>query len=59
MIKYAVKYLKNTIVPLKGIKEEIKDLEELLEKAMQNSDLMQVNRLSARLRQLKGANNGR
>ena len=40
-------------------KQEIQDLEELLNKAMQNSDLMQVNRLSARLKQLKGGNNAR
>ncbi|MBO5884868.1 MAG: hypothetical protein J6Q51_03630 [Clostridia bacterium] len=40
-------------------KQEIKNLEELLNRAMQNSDLLQVNRLSARLRQLKGGNNDR
>ena len=34
--------------------KEIKELENLLEKAMENSDLVQVNRLSFKLKQLKG-----
>ena len=37
-------------------KQEILQLEELLDKAMQNQDLMQVNRLSIRLKNLKGGN---
>ncbi len=36
------------------LKTQIEDTEKLLEQAISNSDLMQVNRLSAKLRQLKG-----
>ena len=38
-------------------KQEILEVEKLLEMALQNSDLTQVNRLSYRLKQLKGENN--
>ncbi len=36
------------------IKQEIEETEKLLEQAISNSDLLQVNRLSSKLRQLKG-----
>ena len=40
-------------------KQEILELEELLNKAMENQDLLQVNRLSARLKNLKGGNDAK
>ena len=41
-------------VPIRFIKkQEIIDLENLLDKAMQNQDLLQINRLSSRLKTLK------
>lgn len=39
-------------------KQEILNLEQVLEKAMQNGDLTQINRLNAKLKQLKGGGNG-
>ncbi len=38
-------------------KEELQNLEELLNKAMENQDINQVNRLTARLKHLQGGNN--
>ena len=40
-------------------KQEILELEKLLDKAMVNQDLLQVNRLSARLKNLKGGNDAK
>ena len=36
------------------LKQQIENTEKLLEQAIENSDLMQVNRLSFKLKQLKG-----
>lgn len=38
-------------------KQELQELEELLNKAMENQDIDQVNRLTVRLKKLKGGNN--
>ena len=38
-------------------KHELQELEELLNKAMENQDIDQVNRLTVRLKKLKGGNN--